>query len=229
MLLLFVVYCSPKNENEQFRLAPPPGLTLFHNLSFRVLTTKVTVNKYCWIIYLIFVSLFRIYSKFHARRMAELSESGLHHFLLLFLVLAHCGDLEDAAGRACDLLNTLAPGAASPTLCALQWRGQLAMLLLFSEHGLDLAPLSSKLALTFTQTAREFYLKTTEPSRRTALWLPLSAYLEGTAELWQTSASLCQSEEALLGEGFSLLLPACRTAELNTALSFLQTMLTQLW
>ncbi|KAI4874982.1 hypothetical protein NFI96_026620 [Prochilodus magdalenae] len=170
----------------------------------------------------------RIYSKFHARRMAELSETGLHHFLLLFLVLARCGDLEDAAGRACDLLHLLVPGSVPPTLCALQWRGQLALLLLFGGHGLDLAPLASKLSSAFTDAAREFYLKTTEPARRTALWRPLSAYLEGAAELWQTSTTLCQSEEALLGEGFSLLLPACRTAELNTALSFLQTALTQL-
>ncbi|KAL7842587.1 hypothetical protein SRHO_G00242760 [Serrasalmus rhombeus] len=170
----------------------------------------------------------RIYSKFHARRMAELSESGLHNFLLLFLVLARCGDLEDAAGRACDLLSLLVPRSVPPTLCALQWRGQLALLLLFGGHGLDLAPLASKLSSAFTDAAREFYLKTTEPARRTALWHPLSAYLEGTAELWQTSATLCQSEESLLGEGFGLLLPACRTAELNTALSFLQTALTQL-
>uniref|UniRef100_A0AAR2LPT9 Protein MMS22-like n=1 Tax=Pygocentrus nattereri TaxID=42514 RepID=A0AAR2LPT9_PYGNA len=170
----------------------------------------------------------RIYSKFHARRMAELSESGLHNFLLLFLVLARCGDLEDAAGRACDLLSLLVPRSVPPTLCALQWRGQLALLLLFGGHGLDLAPLASKLSSAFTDAAREFYLKTTEPARRTALWHPLSTYLEGTAELWQTSATLCQSEESLLGEGFGLLLPACRTAELNTALSFLQTALTQL-
>uniref|UniRef100_A0AAR2LE22 Protein MMS22-like n=1 Tax=Pygocentrus nattereri TaxID=42514 RepID=A0AAR2LE22_PYGNA len=169
----------------------------------------------------------RIYSKFHARRMAELSESGLHNFLLLFLVLARCGDLEDAAGRACDLLSLLVPRSVPPTLCALQWRGQLALLLLFGGHGLDLAPLASKLSSAFTDAAREFYLKTTEPARRTALWHPLSTYLEGTAELWQTSATLCQSEESLLGEGFGLLLPACRTAELNTALSFLQTALTQ--
>ncbi|XP_072524887.1 protein MMS22-like [Salminus brasiliensis] len=170
----------------------------------------------------------RIYSKFHARRMAELSESGLHQFLLLFLVLARCGDLEDAAGRASDLLTLLVPGSVPPVLCALQWRGQLALLLLFGGHGLDLSPLASKLSSAFTHAAREFYLKTTEPSRRAALWRPLSAYLEGAAELWQTSATLCQSEEALLGEGFGLLLPACRTTELNTALSFLLTALTQL-
>ncbi|XP_066508623.1 protein MMS22-like [Hoplias malabaricus] len=178
----------------------------------------------------------RIYSKFHARRMAELSETGLHHFLLLFMVLAQCGDLEDVAGRASDLLNLLGPSSTpgsmpssvNPAVCALQWRGQLAILLLFGEKGLDLAPLASKLSSAFTLAAREFYLKTTEPSRRTALWRPLSAYLDGAAELWQTSTTLCQSEEALLGEGFSLLLPACRTSELHTALNFLETALTQL-
>ncbi|XP_076851463.1 protein MMS22-like isoform X2 [Brachyhypopomus gauderio] len=169
----------------------------------------------------------RIYAKFHARRMAELSESGLHHFLLLFLVLACCADLEDVAGRACDLLGLL-PGATGPGVRALQWRGQLALTLLYGERGLDLAAPAARLAASFASAAREFYLKTTEPARRAALWPLLASYLEGVGEVWETSATLCLSEEKLLGEGFSLLLPACRAAELSTALGFLQTALAQL-
>ncbi|XP_026868330.2 protein MMS22-like [Electrophorus electricus] len=170
----------------------------------------------------------RIYAKFHARRMAELSESGLHHFLLLFLVLACCADLEDVAGRACDLLALLPPGATAPTICALQWRGQLSLTLLYVERALDVGALATRLSSSFEKAAREFYLKTTEVARRAALWPLLASYLGGVSEVWETSATLCLSEEKLLGEGFSLLLPACRPAELSTALSFLQTALAQL-
>uniref|UniRef100_A0A4W4F668 Protein MMS22-like n=1 Tax=Electrophorus electricus TaxID=8005 RepID=A0A4W4F668_ELEEL len=169
----------------------------------------------------------RIYAKFHARRMAELSESGLHHFLLLFLVLACCADLEDVAGRACDLLALLPPGATAPTICALQWRGQLSLTLLYVERALDVGALATRLSSSFEKAAREFYLKTTEVARRAALWPLLASYLGGVSEVWETSATLCLSEEKLLGEGFSLLLPACRPAELSTALSFLQTALAQ--
>ncbi|XP_052002169.1 protein MMS22-like [Xyrauchen texanus] len=170
----------------------------------------------------------RLYSKFHQRRMTELSESGLLHFLLLFLVLAQCAELEDVTSRACDLLAMLPADSTPPAMRALQWRGQLALVLLYLEKGLDAGPLAEQLAAYFSQAAREFYLKTTEPHRKLALWMPLSSYLEGVSEVFETSPNLTLSEEKLLNEGFGLLLPACRQSELSSALGFLQTVLAQL-
>uniref|UniRef100_A0A673LQ35 Protein MMS22-like n=1 Tax=Sinocyclocheilus rhinocerous TaxID=307959 RepID=A0A673LQ35_9TELE len=170
----------------------------------------------------------RLYSKFHQRRMTELSDTGLLHFLLLFLVLAQCAELEDVASRACDLLAMLPADSTPPALRALQWRGQLALVLLYLEKGLDAGALAEQLAAYFSQAAREFYLKTTEPSRKLALWAPLSSYLEGVSEVFETSPNLTLSEERLLNKGFGLLLPACRQSELSSALGFLQTVLAQL-
>uniref|UniRef100_A0A8C7P2R2 Protein MMS22-like n=1 Tax=Oncorhynchus mykiss TaxID=8022 RepID=A0A8C7P2R2_ONCMY len=166
----------------------------------------------------------RVYSKFHQRRMQELSEAGLMNFLLLFVVVARQAELEDVAGRACELLGLLPPDSP-PAQRSLVWRGQLSLLLLFQERGLDVGAQASWLAASFSQTAREFYLKTTEPSRRLALWGPLGSYLEGVAEVFETSASLGLSEEKLLNEGFGLLLPACRQSELSSTLGFLQIVL----
>jgi len=84
------------------------------------------------------------------------------------------------------------------------------------------------LASSFNKTAKEFYDKTTEVSRRLALWGPLGSYLDGVAEVFETSSSLSLSEEKLLSEGFAWLLPACRQSELNSALGFLQIVLAQL-
>uniref|UniRef100_A0A672R0J6 Protein MMS22-like n=1 Tax=Sinocyclocheilus grahami TaxID=75366 RepID=A0A672R0J6_SINGR len=170
----------------------------------------------------------RLYSKFHQRRMTELSDTGLLHFLLLFLVLAQCAELEDVASRACDLLAMLPADSTPPALRALQWRGQLALVLLYLEKGLDAGALAEQLATYFSQAAREFYLKTTEPSRKLALWAPLSSYLEGVSEVFETSPNLTLSEERLLNGGFGLLLPACRQSELSSALGLLQTVLAQL-
>lgn len=178
--------------------------------------------------YLASLLLLRLYSKFHQRRMTELSDTGLLHFLLLFLVLAQCAELEDVASRACDLLAMLPADSTPPALRSLQWRGQLALVLLYLEKGLDVGALAEQLAAYFSQTAREFYLKTTEPSRKLALWVPLSSYLEGVSEVFETSPGLMLSEERLLNEGFGLLLPACRQSELSSALGFLQTVLAQL-
>ncbi|XP_005924327.1 protein MMS22-like [Haplochromis burtoni] len=169
----------------------------------------------------------RIYSKFSPKKMQELSEAGLMNFLLLFLVVARQADLEDVASRACELLGFL------PSNCPLGhrtliWRGQLSMVLLFQERGLDVGAQASLLASSFNETAKEFYNKTTEVSRRLALWGPLGSYLEGVAEVFETSTTLSLSEEKLLGDGFNWLLPACRQSELNSALGFLQIVLAQL-
>ncbi|XP_031596085.1 protein MMS22-like [Oreochromis aureus] len=169
----------------------------------------------------------RIYSKFSPKKMQELSEAGLMNFLLLFLVVARQADLEDVASRACELLGFL------PSKCPLGhrtliWRGQLSMVLLFQERGLDVGAQASLLASSFNETAKEFYNKTTEVSRRLALWGPLGSYLEGVAEVFETSTTLSLSEEKLLGDGFNWLLPACRQSELSSALGFLQIVLAQL-
>lgn len=96
------------------------------------------------------------------------------------------------------------------------------------ERGLDVGAQASWLASSFNETAKEFYNKTTEVSRKLALWGPLGSYLEGVAEVFETSPTLSLSEEKLLNEGFDWLLPACRLSELNSALGVLQTVLTQL-
>lgn len=99
---------------------------------------------------------------------------------------------------------------------------------LLQERGLDVGVQASWLASSFNETAKEFYNRTTELSRRQALWGPLGSYLDGVAEVFEMSSSLGLSEEKLLSEGFDWLLPACRQSELNSALSFLQSILAQL-
>jgi len=96
------------------------------------------------------------------------------------------------------------------------------------ERGLDVGAQAGWLASSFNQTAKEFYNKTTEASRRLALWGPLASYLDGVAEVFETSGGLGLSEEKLLSEGFDWLLPACRQSELHAALGFLQVVLSQL-
>ncbi|XP_033957571.1 protein MMS22-like [Pseudochaenichthys georgianus] len=169
----------------------------------------------------------RIYSKFSSKKMRELPEAGLMNFLLLFLVVARQMELEDVASRACELLGYL-PSNCPPGHRTLVWRGQLALLLLFQERGLDVGAQAGWLASSFNETAKEFYDKTTDASRRLALWGPLGSYLEGVAEVFETSSSLNLSEEKLLNEGFDWLLPACHLSELNSALGFLQIVLSQL-
>ncbi|XP_016893079.1 protein MMS22-like isoform X2 [Cynoglossus semilaevis] len=169
----------------------------------------------------------RIYSRFSSKKMQELTETGLTNFLLLFLVVAKQIELEDVASRACALLGCL-PSNCPPGRRTLVWRGQLSLLLLFQERGLDVGAQASWLANSFNETSKEFYDKTTEVSRKIALWGTLSSYLDGVSEVFEMSSNLSLSEEKLLNDGFAWLLRACSQSELNSALCFLQVVLAQL-
>ncbi|XP_039603536.1 protein MMS22-like [Polypterus senegalus] len=170
----------------------------------------------------------RIYSKFHQRKMQELSETGLMHFLCLFLLLARTAEVEDVVSRATDLLGTLTKSSIAIANQGLIWKGLFAFLLIYEEKGLDIGALADHLSSSFHQVAKEFYLKTTDHSRKQTLWILLSTYIDGVQEVIENSSHLHLSEEKLLNEGFSMLLPACQMSELNFTLSFLQTVIAQL-
>ncbi|XP_069462513.1 protein MMS22-like [Ambystoma mexicanum] len=164
----------------------------------------------------------RIYSKFHQRRMQELTEVGLQNFFSLFLVLAAVADIEDVASRVLDLLAFLAPVTSSTAQRALVWRGQFAFLLTYVEKKLDISVLAEKLSISFRETAKKFLVTKNDYTQKQTLWTLLSTYIEGVQEVFETSCHLQLSEEKLLNDGFSMLLPACGGTELGTVLYFLQ-------
>ncbi|XP_060676817.1 protein MMS22-like [Hemiscyllium ocellatum] len=170
----------------------------------------------------------RIYSKFHQRKMQELTELGLQNFFSLFLVLAAVAGIEDVVSRVADLLDLLKPSKLSIAQQALIWKGYFAFLLMYEEKNVDISFLATKLSANFQIVTKEFYLKTTDHTRKVTLWPLLAAYIEAVQEVFETSSYLHLSEEKLLNEGFSLLYRACRESELNAALTFLQVILARL-
>ncbi|XP_072355683.1 protein MMS22-like isoform X2 [Scyliorhinus torazame] len=170
----------------------------------------------------------RIYSKFHQRKMQELTELGLQNFFSLFLVLAAVTGIEDVVSRVSELLDLLKPSQLSIAQQSLIWKGYFAFLLMYEEKNVDISVLATKLSNNFQNVTKEFYLKTTDHTRKVTLWPLLSTYIEAVQEVFETSSCLHLSEEKLLNEGFSLLYRACRESELNTALMFLQVVLARL-
>ncbi|XP_038655473.1 protein MMS22-like [Scyliorhinus canicula] len=170
----------------------------------------------------------RIYSKFHQRKMQELTELGLQNFFSLFLVLAAVTGIEDVVSRVSELLDLLKPSQLSIAQQSLIWKGYFAFLLMYEEKNVDISVLATKLSTNFQNVTKEFYLKTTDHTRKVTLWPLLSTYIEAVQEVFETSSCLHLSEEKLLNEGFSLLYRACRESELNTALMFLQVVLARL-
>ncbi|XP_069743206.1 protein MMS22-like [Narcine bancroftii] len=170
----------------------------------------------------------RIYSKFHQRKMQELTELGLHNFFNLFLVLAEVAGIEDVVSRVSDLLDLLKSRLLSTAQQSMIWKGYFAFLLMYEEKNVDISSLAIKLSSHFENLAKEFFLKTTNPTRKATLWPLLLTYIDGVQEVFETSSFLHLSEEKLLNEGFDLVYHACRESELCAALSFLQVLLARL-
>ncbi|CAM5131976.1 unnamed protein product [Natator depressus] len=170
----------------------------------------------------------RIYSKFHQKRMRELTEVGLQNFFNLFLVLAAVAETEDIASRVLDLLDFLSPTSTSTAQRALIWKGYFAFLLMYIEKNMDISVLAKKLSHAFCEKAKEFLVTKNDHTHKQNLWTPLSTYIDGVQEVFETSCYLNLSQEKLLNDGFSMLLPACRGTELTMVLNFLQVVLSRL-
>ncbi|XP_004674126.1 PREDICTED: protein MMS22-like [Condylura cristata] len=168
----------------------------------------------------------RIYSKFHQKRMEELTEVGLQNFFNLFLLLADVAELEDVASHVLDLLNFLKPSFMTSPLI---WKGQMAFLLMYTEKNLDIGVLAEKFSGAFREKAKEFLVsKNDEMGQRRTLWTLLSIYIDGVQEVFETSHYLHPSHEKLLNDGFSMLLRACQESQLRTVLNFLQAVLARI-
>ncbi|NXX92775.1 MMS22 protein, partial [Centropus bengalensis] len=170
----------------------------------------------------------RIYSKFHRRRMQELTEVGLQNFFNLFLMLAIVAETEDIVSRVLDLLDFLTPSSITVSQRALIWRGHIAFLLIYVEKNMDVSVLAEKLSNAFREKAKEFLVTKNDFSQKRNLWTLLSTYIDGVQDVFETSCYLSLSEEKLLNDGFTMLLPACRVAELSMVLNFLQVVLARL-
>ncbi|NXC32813.1 MMS22 protein, partial [Campylorhamphus procurvoides] len=170
----------------------------------------------------------RIYSKFHRRRMQELTDVGLQNFFNLFLMLAIVADTEDVVSRVLDLLDFLTSSSITISQRALIWRGHFAFLLIYVEKNMDISVLADKISNSFREKAKEFLVSKNDHTQRHNLWTLLSTYVDGVQEVFETSCYLSLSEEKLLNDGFAMLLPACRGAELSMVLNFLQVVLARL-
>ncbi|XP_077977684.1 protein MMS22-like [Glandiceps talaboti] len=167
----------------------------------------------------------RFYSKFHHRGMQELTETGLDHFINLFLTLSMVADIEDVGGKMCDILDMVPSNKLSPRRRMVIWNGIFALILIYEDKGLDVKVQTHKLASQFNTICREFIQRGEDSNQRHQYWELLNTYLEGVQEVYERSTYLNLSEDQLIGDGFLHLLPVCKVYELQAALTCIQTVL----
>ncbi|CAN8017827.1 unnamed protein product [Ixodes persulcatus] len=163
----------------------------------------------------------RIYSKFHTKKMQELTEMGLQNCSLLFLVLALSVELEEVVKKELTLFEMLAAGT-SPAKLSVIMRGMFASLLALQANGVDLASSAQQVARWFFAHCLEKAGKSSDSSflQQKAALLPL--FLEGVADVFDSSPDLGKSEHVLLAPEFGQLLEQSSPSEQAAILRTLQ-------
>ncbi|XP_049528904.1 protein MMS22-like [Dermacentor silvarum] len=149
----------------------------------------------------------RICSRFHAKRVEELTELGLQNCSLLFLVLALSIDLEEPVERLLSVL-ALVPVDSPVEKLRVALRSLFAVLLLLQASSADLAKVAAEDGRVVLRALRSG--NATIQSLRSLL---LPVYTDGIRELMDASSQLDCSEHALLVPEMALLLDQCSTSQ----------------
>lgn len=163
----------------------------------------------------------RIYSRFHARRIQELTETGLQNSFLLFLVLASCAELEEVVKKMFNLFELLSPTASSSKVSVVL-KAMFATLLALQERGIDLEWAAGKVASWFFSRCLETPEKCSDAAllqQRSAL---IPVYLEGMTDIFDASSDFGRSEYVLIAPQMKQLLEQSSQSEQSAILGALQ-------
>ncbi|XP_064100133.1 protein MMS22-like [Macrobrachium nipponense] len=157
----------------------------------------------------------RIYSKFHGRKMLELSPVGLHNSITLFLCLANTTDMVDVTNKLCELLM-MAP-SSSVSKSKVVWRGFLTTILLLVESGCNIAPITEKFSPLIASACQE-YITSRDAMLRRDYGQLIILYAEGIQEIFEHSSDLTLGQHSLLCTGLSSVLQHCGIPEMKAIL-----------
>lgn len=154
----------------------------------------------------------RICSRFHAKRVEELTELGLQNCSLLFLVLALSIDLEEPVERLLSVL-ALVPVDSPVEKLRVALRSLFAVLLLLQASSADLAKVAQRTAGWFFERCVGLGPQSGNATIQSLRSLLLPVYTDGIRELMDASSQLDCSEHALLVPEMALLLDQCSTSQ----------------
>ncbi|XP_062510335.1 protein MMS22-like isoform X2 [Corticium candelabrum] len=157
----------------------------------------------------------RFYSKFHRRKLLELTEMGLANFNSLFLVLASIGDTQDVGKKMIEFTGLVTSGkSVDMAKCLAVLRGQFALLLLCGEKQQDLKGIGESVVSTFHVWLTFCLEQPLGSSKRSALWKVMICYVENVQCVVIASRQLTNSEHVLLDVDLASFLVQCEKNEL---------------
>ncbi|XP_033747266.1 protein MMS22-like isoform X2 [Pecten maximus] len=169
----------------------------------------------------------RVYSKFHKRRIQELTENGFYNFTSLFLCLSLAADTEDVTGKLCDFYNMVDVSSLSLNTTRVVWMGMFAMVHLHQQKDLDFSFLTERLGQAFNNTSLELMCDDLDPRRRQLLWKLILFYIESLQEVFESSSKLGPGHSKLI-KGFANVLRVCRSNEMGPVLGTIEAVITRI-
>ncbi|XP_025098839.1 protein MMS22-like isoform X2 [Pomacea canaliculata] len=169
----------------------------------------------------------RFYSKFHQRRMQDLTETGLHNLTCLFLVLALCVDPEEVALKLSNLYDMLDPATWRFSLRVRIWCGALAMIEQLVKANHDISVLAEKMAFSFNTLCRQLSEGKLDYTQRQEASGLVAMYLHGVQAIVDHS-HLKGAEYLFIGEGIRLTLENGNESEVRNMLTTLDTIAARL-
>ncbi|XP_067143085.1 protein MMS22-like [Centruroides vittatus] len=167
----------------------------------------------------------RVYSKFHSRRMKELSEIGIFNCFTLFLVLADTTDLSDIGSKLCDLAVIIRKGSMGINKEMISWKAIFTLMAIYQGRNIDISPLTNNISDHFNQVCINF----SQNENQHSLMLLINTYFEGVQNVIHNSDSLTLSEYLLFEKGLDILLSKCKGNSLGPLLSTIEIVLKKLY
>ncbi|KAJ8040398.1 Protein MMS22-like [Holothuria leucospilota] len=162
----------------------------------------------------------RLFSKFHSKFLASLTEEGLVRLFTLFLTLALVVDVKDLTSRVMSVLQDIPSTALNAKKKIIVNRGLLTFALVHQNVSCDFTIIADWLVQNFNSTCWHFKQENLDPSKKTALWSMISSYISDVQDVIESSTWLNLSEDKLISQGFSFVLSACSDSEISRILTF---------
>ena len=167
----------------------------------------------------------KIFSKFHKKKMAELTPDGLVKVVYLFLVLAQTADVSEVGKKMINLLNMRNLASANEKSLTVLWKAIFTMLLTYVEKSCSFKDVSDILLPLIGQIVDNLVTRSSDGSGP-QLWDGVCVILDGIQELLDSSQSFKAGVSNLIGPFIGDLLAHCKGNEIGRVVLFISDIIT---
>ena len=162
----------------------------------------------------------KIFSKFHRKKMAELTPDGLVKLVYLFLVLAQNADVNEVGKKVVNLLNMRNLASANEKNLNVLWKAVFVLLLTYVEKNYSFKDVSDILLPLIDQIVGNLVTRLGDGSGA-QLWDSVCVILDGIQELLDNSQSFKAGVSNLIGPFIGNLLSHCKGNEIRRVTLFI--------